>query len=701
MNTILQWLGRFLGWIMRGCYSLVGNYGLAIILFTLISKIILLPVSVWVHQNSIKMVALMPEMNNIKTKFFGDKDRIAEEQGKLYKREKYNPLASIIPLILQIILLIGIIEVIYHPMEYLFLTPNNIVESFISLAGQLSSGINIEASSVQLAVVDLIKDPVFTPKFLELGQSLGNDAVQVAVNNVQNLNMNFLGLNLSWTPNLVHGISILVPIIAGFSAWFLSFMQNRINVLQAEQSNLSKYGMMAFSVGISLFLGYFVPAGVGLYWIFSNLFTVVQLLILNAVINPQKYVDYDAMDQSRKDLNALESLEPKSALFKRNPNKKREKQDYKRFFSVANKHVVFYSESQGFYKYFKGVIEYLTKNTNLTVHYITNDPDDSIFELAKNNKQIEPYYIGQTKLITLMMKMDASIVVMTTPDLETYHLKRSYVRDDIEYIYMHHTITSVHMTLNKGALDHFDTVFCVGQHQIDEIRETEKVYNLPAKTLVPVGYELLEDLIESYQNLPSRVDDVKQVLIGPSWQEDNIMDSCIDDILSSFSGSDYRIIIRPHPEYTKRYAGKMAAFKEKYKNSYNGELIVEDDFSSNNSVFSSDILITDWSNIGFEFSYATKKPSLYINTKMKVMNEEYEKISLTPLDISLRDIVGKSIDIDKVKNIKETADYLMNNQKQYADVINDTVNCYVFNLGKSAEVGGQYIIKQLQEKSRK
>lgn len=698
MNTIIQWIGTFLGWIMRACYSLVGNYGVAIVLFTLISKIVLLPVSIWVHKNSIKMVTLMPEMNRIKTNFFGDKDRIAEEQGKLYKKEKYNPLASIIPLILQLVLLIGIIEVIYHPMEYLFLTPTGVVDGFVQLAGQLSPSINLEASSVQLAVVDLIKNPDFAPKFLELGQSLGGDVVQTAVSNVQSLNMNFLGLNLSWIPNIEHGISILVPLIAGISAWFLAFMQNHINVLQSEQSNLNKYGMMLFSIGLSLFLGYFVPAGVGLYWIFSNLFTVVQLLILNAVISPKKYVDYAALEQSRKDLQALESLEPKGSWFERNPYKRREKQDYKRFFSVANKHIVFYSEASGFYKYFKGVIEYLTKNTNLTVHYITSDPDDAIFGIAEKNSQIQPYYIGQTRLITLMMKMDANIVVMTTPDLQTYHLKRSYVRDDIEYIYMQHTITSVHMTLNKGALDNFDTVFCVGQHQIDEIRETEKVYNLPAKNLVPVGYELLEELINSYENMPSRSETVKQVLIAPSWQQDNIMDSCIDDILQSFSGSDYRIIVRPHPEYVKRYAGKFAAFKEKYKDSYDGELIIEDDFSSNTSVFSSDILITDWSNIGFEFSYATKKPSLYINTQMKVMNEEYTKISLKPLDISLRDIVGKSIDLDNISKIKETTDYLIKNQKQYADTIDNTVNKYVFNLGKSAEVGGQYIIKQLQQK---
>ena len=88
---------------MYFCYYLVHNYGLAIILFTLISKIVLLPVSVWVQKNSIKMVKMQPEINRIKAKHFGDADRIADEQSKIFKREKYNPLASLIPLAVQII----------------------------------------------------------------------------------------------------------------------------------------------------------------------------------------------------------------------------------------------------------------------------------------------------------------------------------------------------------------------------------------------------------------------------------------------------------------------------------------------------------------------------------------------------------------------------------------------------------------------
>ena len=70
------------------------------------------------------------------------------------------------------------------------------------------------------------------------------------------------------------------------------------------------------------------------------------------------------------------------------------------------------------------MLDEIFKRSNLTVHYITSDPNDRIFELAQTNERLRAYYIGQRRLITLMMKMDADVVVMTMSDLENYHYKR-------------------------------------------------------------------------------------------------------------------------------------------------------------------------------------------------------------------------------------------------------------------------------------
>ena len=124
---------------------------------------------------------------------------------------------------------------------------------------------------------------------------------------------------------------------------------------------------------------------------------------------------------------------------------KKEKEDYNRFNSVVNKHLVFYSESSGFYKYYAGIIQYILEKTNLTIHYVTSDYHDKIFEHPDINNRIRAYYIGEKKLITLMMKMDADVVVMTMPDLDVYHIKKSYVRKDIEYVYVPHGMDSLNM----------------------------------------------------------------------------------------------------------------------------------------------------------------------------------------------------------------------------------------------------------------
>ena len=99
----MQAIGSFFGRVMYFCYQIVHNYGLAIILFTLITKVILLPISVMVQKNSIKMVKMYPQINRIKAKYYGNKDMISEEQYQLYKKEQYHPTLDLLPVFLQLV----------------------------------------------------------------------------------------------------------------------------------------------------------------------------------------------------------------------------------------------------------------------------------------------------------------------------------------------------------------------------------------------------------------------------------------------------------------------------------------------------------------------------------------------------------------------------------------------------------------------
>lgn len=690
-----------LGYLMYFCYNLVKNYGAAIILFTLLTKVILWPVSVWVQKNSVKIVRITPAINRIKAKFYGDKDAIAEKTSEIYKKEGYNPFASTIPMLIQIVLLMGLVQVIYNPLTHLFHLEPTLSSEMVSLTCELT-GADIEASSIQMTAVDAIKNPAYYDIFLQLQSKFPEVDLAGVLDKIQATNMSLGSLSLGLVPSIALGLTLLMPLAAAIAAWILCIGQNKLNPLQAEQGKWNQIGMTLLSVGISLVLGAFVPLGVGLYWIWSNLFSLLQQVLLNKLIDPKKYIDYEELEKSKQELAGLEALgRNKSNRKDKKIYAKREKADYKRFFTIANKHLVIYSEGSGYYKYFKNIIEYILEHSNVVIHYVTNDPNDMIFEKAKEIPQMKPYYIGEKRAITLMMKVDADIVLMTTPDLENYYLKRSYIKKDVEYIFTNHGIGSDNLTLRTHALDHFDTIFCVGPHIVEEERALEKLYDLPAKKLVEAGYCLIDDMDENFAKMEKTENEVKTILVAPSWQADNLLDLCLDELLDGIVGRGYRVIVRPHPQYVRIYPSKMQRILDKYKDRMDENFIIETDFSSNVTVYSADILVTDWSNIGYEFSFTTHKPTLYINTPMKVMNPEWEKIDVVPIDIAIRAQLGAALDVDKLNTVGDVLDDLIKNTPVYYDTIAELKKKTFYSLGHSGEVGGQYILNALKEKQEK
>lgn len=684
---MISLLGNALGYIMYFCYGIIKNYGFAIIFFSFFTKIVLLPISIMVHKNSIKMVKMQPELNIIKANNFGDKDRISEEQLELYNKYNYHPLLGLIPMLIQLVLLMGVIDVIYKPLKHIYHIPTHILTDVIAKFSELS-GIGTEVNSIQIMIVDSIRKGIYTEEFSSILDS-------AAIKNIQTLKMDFAGINLAEIPGQVGGVLILIPLLAALCAWLMCAVQDRYNVLQSEQGKGNKIFTALFSVGLSLYLGFFVPAGVGIYWMFSNLFAILQLMFLNFIINPKKYIDYEVLEASKKELGKVKKYaKPARKWYERDPYKELERESNKRFFKIESKQLVFYSERSGFYKYFKGIIEVLLRETDIIIHYVTSDPKDSIFE--KQSERLQTYYIGDMKLITFMMKMDADIVVMTMPDIERYQIKRSYVRKDIEYIYLHHAINSINLTLRTGALDYFDTVFAHSAYCVEEIREIEKLHNTKEKTIVEYGYSLLDELIESYNDQKAEEKTRSIILIAPSWQKDNILDSCIEDILDNLIGKGYQIIVRPHPQYVRYSEGYLDFLWDKYCMD-NDEVIIQRDFSSNETIYNADILITDWSSISYEYSFSTLKPTLYINTPMKVMNPEYGDIDCEPYDIVIRNKIGKELNIDEVDKCAEIVEEFIGNRNSYRKQLENVREQSIFNIGRSAEVGAAYIIKRLKE----
>ena len=625
----MEYLVKFFAWLMEWCHSWCPNYWADIVIFTLLTKVLQFPISLWCQVNSLKMVSIMPQSNRIKMDHYGDSDAIGEETAALFKREKYHPMLSLVPLAIQIVILMAFVKVIYG------------IGDRLTVPG---------AAKPLIACVP-------------------------------------------WTDG---GLAWLMPLFAGAAAWLLGYTQNIFNPLQHEQTRTQQIITNGISICISLFLGCFVAAGVGLYWAASNIFSILVQLCENLVIPPKKHVDYHALRRSQAELRKFEDGLKKKAVVSPE-DKKREKADYKRFFHVANKHLVFYAEGGGYYKYFQSVVEWLIAHSNVTIHYVTNDPKDGVFSLAGKNPHVRAYYIGPVKIIPLFMKMDADMVVMTTPDLNTYQLKRSYVKKDVEYVYIDHGTSSVSMVFRKGAFDNFDTIFLVGRFQIAEHRRIEELYGLKAKKLVPAGYAYLGDLMRNYVEKPRSAG--VQVLIAPSYQKDNILDLCLDDVLSGLRKVEgIKAILRPHPQYVRRFAAKIQAIEEKFK----GEswIVLDTDFSKPPALYESDIVVTDWSSISFEFSLVTKRPSILINTPPKVINPDYGKIGIVATDVTFRDRIGVSLDVDKVDTIGDVVNDMVSHPDVFRGRIEDLLDTEFYDPLKSAEASGKYILDTLISKKK-
>ncbi len=672
MDAVIDFLIGILGYVMYGCYFLIKNYGLSIIVFTLITKLILFPISLLTQKNSIKMVQMQPELNALKIKYIDDKDKFTDEQLVLYKRYKYNPFLDIIPLLIQIPIVLGLVGVVYRPLSYVMNLDRGIIEQ---LKDWLVNTLGIQADNMyQLEIFRQIRDGVAVPASIPVD----------VVDSIRNFNMNFLGMDLGLIPSFTENyVLLLIPLLAGVSAWIMCYAQNKINVLQIAQSNTIKVITTVILIGFSVYFCFLVPAGVGLYWIFGNLFSIPSMLLTNAVIPPKKYIDYDYLLKTKEQMLLKEKEHKKYA--------KREKADYKRFCSTENKKLMIYSEQNGFYKYYAGMIDYICDHSDIQIHYVTSDPNDKIFQ--DKREQIHGYYVASDRyLIPLFMKLDCDMCMMTAPDLEKYHIKRSRVRNDIEYVYITHGVGSNALTLRKGALDWYDTMFCPGIDTERELRDMEELYHTKPKVMIEGGYMLLDEMLEKYEAMEKKENVPPKILIAPSWQPDNIVDSCIDELLLQLQKTEYQIILRPHPQMVRHSPERFEELHQKYDGT---NIEIQTDFSSNNPVLEADVLITDWSDISFEFAFTTKRPVLFINTPMKVMNQEYDKIKTKPINITLRNVIGKSVEPNELDKVNGIISEFITSKNDYHDIIEKTVNERVFNLGKSKTVYGRYVIKRL------
>ena len=365
--------------------------------------------------------------------------------------------------------------------------------------------------------------------------------------------------------------------------------------------------------------------------------------------------------------------------------------ELKRFEKLDKKDrsIVFYLENEYYFIYFQPIVEKLTQKYDMKICYITSSKTDPM--LTCKDKNILPFYIGDgIARSNFFINLKATIIVMTMPDLETFHIKRSKVYP-VHYVYIFHSLNSTQRAYTNTAFDNFDTIFCTGNYQIIEIQERERKYNLGGKKLVKHGYGRLDTLINEARSTDIRksTSNKKVVLISPSWGANGLIETNGQEIINILLDSGFYVILRPHPMTMKKSKKVIQKIEKEFKDNSNFKL--ETDIRNTESWFLCDCMISDLSGAAIEYSFTFEKPILYIVTPEKIVQEK--QIDIVSLEEKIRPQIGEVISLSQLSLIPSKINQLLLSENKFKEKIQKIREETVFNIGNSAEQGAKYLLE--------
>jgi YidC/Oxa1 family membrane protein insertase len=350
--------------------------------------------------------------------------------------------------------------------------------------------------------------------------------------------------------------------------------------------------------------------------------------------------------------------------------------------------IVFYAENRASMNHFKLLISELTEKMNLSICFVTSVKDDLIF--TSKNQKIKSFYIGDGAARTkFFLTLKAKIMIMDMPDLNSFHIKRSMVFP-VHYVYLFHSMFSTHSYLRKSAIDNYDTIFCVGQHHIDEIKETEKIYELKPKKLLKYGYGRLDTLINEKEQYLEKTNTTENlILIVPSYGNKNLLEICGIELIDNLLKSNFKVLLRPHFRTLRDSTKLINEIKEKF--SKNPDFILQTGIIPSNLFHNSQSMISDWSGIGLEYAFTFERPVIFIDVPKKNMNPNFKDIKLEPIEISIRNKVGHVVLPNELEKITKILNNLEKDSKKFQEQIKELRSKTVFNISNSAKIGAKYI----------
>ena len=365
--------------------------------------------------------------------------------------------------------------------------------------------------------------------------------------------------------------------------------------------------------------------------------------------------------------------------------------EVKRFEKLDQKYraIVFYSENEYDFIFFKSIVEKLTQEYDTKICYVTSSKTDPM--LNCNDKNILPFYIGDgVAHKNFFINLKATILIMTMPDLETFHIKRSKVYP-VHYVYIFHSLNSTQRAYRSTAFDNFDTVFCTGNYQIIEIQERERKFNLKKKKLVKHGYGRLDALINQVQNtnIKKDISTNKVVLVAPSWGANGLIETKGQEIVHLLLNSGFDVILRPHPMTIKKSNKVIQKIEKEFKDNLNFKL--ETDIRNMESWFLCDCMISDLSGAAIEYAFAFEKPILYVITPEKIVQEI--EIGLVPLEEKIRTEIGEIVSLSQLSLIPSKINQFLLSQNKFKEKIQKIREETVFNIGNSGDQGAKHLLE--------
>ncbi|MBT8057713.1 MAG: CDP-glycerol glycerophosphotransferase family protein [Gammaproteobacteria bacterium] len=354
------------------------------------------------------------------------------------------------------------------------------------------------------------------------------------------------------------------------------------------------------------------------------------------------------------------------------------------------RNLVIYSESGQDWHQFSGLIETLNGALDRKTTYVTSDPGDP--GLDRRHANYIALCIPEGLFLTIFFQVNASdLFVLTMMDLQNLQLKRSL--KPVHYVYLFHSMGSTHMVDNADSFDHYDTLFCAGPHQVEEIRRREKLAGLSGKELFEYGHPRLEEVIAEGKAHPvsKASGDMPTVLIAPTWGETSIFNTCGEALITVLLQAGYRVIMRPHYQSVRQSPEVISRLRRSFEGHERFEYVGRQ--GETDSILRSDLLICDWSAMALEYGMGLEKPVLFIDVPARIRNPKWRELGIEPIEITIREQLGEVIGPDRLDEAALAIERLLADPGRFRDNMRRLRETTVFRLGHSVPDGARELAR--------